>query len=70
MTIFIIGRDDFIYIFFDRFYKTDVNRGRNNLGSGLGLSIAKQLVLAHGWSIHADSEYKKGTEFLISIPKN
>jgi len=55
---------------FDRFYKTDVNRGRNNLGSGLGLSIAKQLVLAHGWSIHANSEYKKGTEFLISIPKS
>ena len=55
---------------FDRFYKTDVNRGRNNLGSGLGLSIAKQLVLAHGWSIHANSEYKIGTEFLISIPKS
>ncbi len=38
-------------------------------GTGLGLAIVKKIVEAHGGSIFADSEYGKGTEFLIELKK-
>ena len=54
---------------FDRFYKVDESRDRNILGSGLGLAITKQLCLAHGWDIVANSKIAQGSEFTIIIPK-
>jgi len=54
---------------FDRFYKVDESRDRNISGSGLGLAITKQLCLAHGWDIVANSKIAPGSQFTIIIPK-
>jgi len=48
---------------FDRFYK-----GRTSGGSGLGLTIARNLVAAHGGEIRADSVEGKGTEMTFTLP--
>jgi two-component system OmpR family sensor kinase/two-component system sensor histidine kinase BaeS len=48
---------------FDRFYK-----GRESSGSGLGLTIARDLVTAHGGSIHAESVAGQGTTISFTIP--
>jgi signal transduction histidine kinase len=48
---------------FDRFYK-----GRASAGSGLGLTIARNLVVAHGGEIRADSTEGKGTEITVTLP--
>lgn len=53
---------------FDRFWRGDKSRtGRTN--SGLGLAIAKQLILAHHGTIEAQSEIGKGTTFTIELPE-
>lgn len=52
---------------FDRFVRGDVTRHRNNQGSGLGLSIAKWIVDAHGGSIQVDSKLGKGTTITIIL---
>nr|WP_240344298.1 ATP-binding protein [Paenibacillus sp. SYP-B3998] len=51
---------------FDRFYKVDESRNRS--GAGLGLTICKHIVEAHGGSIRVDSQTGKGTVFLIFLP--
>jgi signal transduction histidine kinase len=48
---------------FDRFYKSEESRG-----AGLGLAIAKSLVVAHGGEIEAKSEPGQGTEMQITLP--
>ena len=48
---------------FDRFYKA-----RDSGGMGLGLSIAKHLVEAHGGTLHAESESGQGTTMRITLP--
>lgn len=53
---------------FDRFYRVDSSRAGEG-GSGLGLSIAKELVEAHGGEIWIDSEPGKGTTVGFSLPK-
>lgn len=53
---------------FDRFYRVDKARARNLGGTGLGLAIAKEFIHAHGGRIAADSEWKKGTTILITLP--
>jgi signal transduction histidine kinase len=53
---------------FDRFYRSDSSRSRATGGSGIGLSIAKAIVEAHGGSIHAASEPGRGSEFRITLP--
>jgi signal transduction histidine kinase len=50
---------------FDRFYK-----GAESHGSGLGLSIAKSLVIAHGGEIHASSEPGRGTTMTFTLPRD
>jgi len=53
---------------FDRFYRVDKARWRESGGAGLGLSIAKWAVEAHGGSISLDSEPNKGSTFRITLP--
>jgi signal transduction histidine kinase len=50
---------------FDRFYK-----GQGSRGSGLGLTIARNLVAAHGGSIHAVSESGRGTTITFTLPRD
>jgi heavy metal sensor kinase len=53
---------------FDRFYRVDRARWRESGGAGLGLSIAKWAVEAHGGSIALDSEPGQGCTFRIALP--
>lgn len=54
---------------FNRFYKADESRNSDFGSSGLGLSISKQIVTAHGGFIWATSEYKKGTTVYFTLSK-
>ena len=56
---------------FDRFFRADKSRTKLELkGYGLGLSIAKQIVLRHSGSIVVASNLGKGTTFTVSLPSN
>jgi len=52
---------------FDRFWRKEPSRSRATGGSGLGLSIAKELVEAHGGTIEVQSTVGKGTTFTIRL---
>lgn len=58
---------DIPYIF-ERFYVVDRSRARGVGGAGLGLSIVKQIVEAHGGTVQAQSMLESGTEFIVRIP--
>ncbi len=53
----------------ERFYKTDLSRGKDKKGTGLGLSIVKEIIQAHGENIDVISTEGVGTEFIFSLPK-
>ena len=53
---------------FKRFYRVNNARSRESGGSGLGLSICKNVVLKHGGKIFVDSIKKQGTTFEILLP--
>lgn len=52
---------------FDRFYRADKSRTRQTGGAGLGLAIARQLVVAHGGTITVDSELGSGSTFTFTL---
>jgi two-component system, OmpR family, sensor histidine kinase ArlS len=54
---------------FDRFYRSDYVRNQNISGHGLGLSLAKLIILAHTGKIKIRSQFKTGTSFIITLPK-
>ena len=53
---------------FDRFYKEELSREKEQGGHGLGLSIAKIIVLGHRGKIKVKSTYEKGSIFSIYLP--
>ncbi len=53
---------------FERFYRVDASRSRATGGVGLGLTIARKLVEAHGGTIHAESTLGKGSSFIFELP--
>lgn len=55
---------------FERFYRVDKARSRNEGGTGLGLAIVKHIVISFDGEIEVKSELDKGTEFIIKIPFN
>ncbi|WP_438973720.1 sensor histidine kinase [Polaribacter sp.] len=54
---------------FERFYRVDQSRSREQGGSGLGLSIVKHIVEAHNENILLKSTYGKGSEFSFTLEK-
>ena len=53
----------------ERFYKTDLSRGKDKKGTGLGLSIVKEIITAHEENISVVSTEGVGTEFIFSLPQ-
>jgi two-component system sensor histidine kinase ArlS len=53
---------------FDRFYRSDKSRKREKGGHGLGLSIAKLIILSHKGRINVKSKIQKGTEIKVFLP--
>lgn len=51
----------------NRFYKSDLSRGKDKKGTGLGLSIVKEIIQAHEQSINVVSTVDVGTEFIFTL---
>ncbi|MBW7571468.1 HAMP domain-containing histidine kinase [Caproiciproducens sp. AGMB10547] len=64
-----IPPEDLPYIF-ERFYRADRSRNRRTGGLGLGLTITKAIVDAHGGTIEVVSEVDRGTTFTVTLPKD
>ncbi len=53
---------------FEPFYRADPSRSRTSGGSGLGLGVVKQLVIAHGGRVHAENRAEGGSRFVVVLP--
>lgn len=59
---------DHLNMIFDRFKQVDKSLSRNAEGTGIGLSLVKSIVELHGGSISVESEYGKGSKFIVVLP--
>ncbi len=59
---------DIIPRVFERFFRADQARSRDLGGTGLGLAIVKHLVETHGGQIWCESQFGKGSTFIITLP--
>lgn len=64
-----IPREDLPYIW-DRFYKVDKSRKRDDSGTGLGMAIVKNILEAHNYTYGIESETNKGTKVWFEIAKS
>lgn len=64
-----IPKED-LKLIWDRFYKSDLSRGKDKKGTGLGLSIVKEIILSHGEHINVISTPGEGSEFIFSLPQS
>ena len=85
ITIYIEDRDDTVTMtvedtgigipanmlesIFDRFSQVDGSKSRAQEGTGIGLALAREIVLVHQGSIHAESELGKGSRFIVELRK-
>ena len=53
----------------ERFYKTDLSRGKDKKGTGIGLAIVKEIIQAHGENINVISTEGVGTEFIFTLAR-
>ncbi|MCY9666398.1 ATP-binding protein [Paenibacillus alginolyticus] len=63
-----MNEDDLRFVF-ERFYRVEKSRDRKSGGSGIGLTIVKKLVEAHGGTIRMESRVGEGTSVEIQFPK-
>ena len=56
-------------LIFERFYRTDRSRSRKTGGVGIGLTIARAIVRAHGGEISVESREQEGSRFTVRLPK-
>lgn len=59
---------DSLKLIFDRFYKTDLSRGKDKKGTGLGLAITREIIQSHNENINVISTEGVGSEFIFSLP--
>jgi two-component system OmpR family sensor kinase len=64
-----IGPEDLARVF-EPFFRTDRSRSRATGGVGLGLTVVRRIVLAHGGSVRVDSDKATGTCFYVSVPSS
>lgn len=57
-------------LIWDRFYKSDLSRGKDKKGTGLGLSIVKEIISAHNENINVVSTPEVGSEFIFSLQQS
>ena len=64
-----IPKDD-LKMIWERFYKSDLSRGKDKKGTGLGLSITKEIIAAHNENINVISTPGEGTEFIFTLARS
>ncbi len=64
-----IPKDD-LKMIWERFYKSDLSRGKDKKGTGLGLSITKEIINAHNENINVISTPEEGSEFIFSLARS